>query len=261
MLRAHKYLGFWSPRTGLMLGSVASVWLCCLLATPVYAATCEEVLGSLDENANMSFVYGVKPGEEIRTQTLRMAFRQKYPMRNLFSGGPLPVIAPYGHLAPDQGIIEIGRLRRSEVIAQNKQDLVDRYGVEHASHYTFDPYQMFMVDSQFIHEGHVLEPRALAMAMVEGRISGSFVYKRNLSALGVGMLFLELSDEAIVVRVPVHNSGEYPLEDNPIVPLELLGAYAWDYSEPFAEEAFSFESSVMIPQRSSILNCYLRGCL
>lgn len=145
-----------------------------------------------------------KPGDKITLYQFYRLFGEKYGMRVLLDGGPIPIPRPYFAIDSDPNEFDFAIQKRNEMIQQMKNDMMREYltsygsdriqeGLNYVNAYSYAPAQDL---SSLLNVGRS-ESRYSLVEFIEGMESGLIdypvVYKPNHSGLGSGVIFFEPS--------------------------------------------------------------------
>jgi hypothetical protein len=170
-----------------ILTLVVLIWV--LMPSPSFAAP-EICNGDLATLSGAPW-HGLHFGQKIPFSLFDRFFGEKYVMRRVLQGGPINIAEPFFAMKEDPNLLNKTIAVREENIRGQRQELVDRFGSEHASHYSFDATENRSVHPEIINQNGAYTLRELADGLANGALDFPIVFKRNASGLGFGVVFFE----------------------------------------------------------------------
>lgn len=156
--------------------------------------------------------------KKLSINLFRRFFGEKYVMRRVLEGGPIETVKPYFAMRSDSDLFAEAVERHRKLMEEKMQDLINRFGPDHASHYRFDSLKDLSVPGGIVGVDKTYSIDKLASDISTGLLDYPIVFKRNWGGIGFGVVFIEpvkavsleaKKDEQLKITLSIHQFGEF----------------------------------------------------
>ncbi len=138
-------------------------------------------------------------GHRIPLREFQRLFGEKYVMRRLLEGGPIDTVKQFYAVRTDRSLLQTAIARRQMDIEQRKDELLRRFGREHAAAYSFAEASDLSVMPMVADHKRSYTLQQIAAGFANGTFVDQMVFKKNASGLGDGVVFIDPRDSQEVI--------------------------------------------------------------